>query len=146
MTLSAAALKSAIQGVGNQATIAAAAAAWAGAVGAYAAGVVPASTTVAAAQAALQTALASAFAQRPSAAGAMETAFAAFALTISGGMAGAGFTATPPAGEVGFADLFDPPTDDAEQAAEDLANAIHAWMTTGSAALIAPPNTVSPWA
>jgi hypothetical protein len=142
MSLDAGGLADDLEAIGPQPTIASAAAAWASAVGAYAAGIVPSSATVAAAAAALQTALATAFAA-PNAAPGMETAFGAFGVTLGGGMAG--FTPTPPAGPVGFALLFTSPTGDASAAAQDVADAIHTWLTTGTATLIAPPNTVTPW-
>jgi hypothetical protein len=146
--LDAGSLATSLQGIGPQGTIAAAAAAWAGAVGAYAAGVFPASTAIAAATAGLQTALADAFAQEDStdAIEAVEDAFGAFAVVVAGGMAGAGFTGAAPSGDVGFAELFDDPTDDASAAAEAVADAIHTWMQTGTATLNSPPGTVSPWA
>ena len=145
MTLSASSLKTAVQAIGNKTTLAAAAQAWASAVGSYASGVVPsAAAAIAGAQSTLQGALATAFAERPSAAAKMEIAFAAFALTVAGGMTG--YTGTPPSGDVGFATVFASTTDDAADAAEDIANAIHAWMITGKAVLIAPPNTASAWA
>lgn len=87
-------------------TVSECAQAWADAVQAYFAGVVPSSTTVTAAAATLKTALESVFnagaASDPStAASSMETAFAAFATTVAGGMAPA-FVATPPTGQIGF--------------------------------------------
>jgi hypothetical protein len=148
VTLNPADLADDLQGIGPQATIADAAAAWASAVGGYAAGLVPTSTTTAAATAGLQAALAAAFAQPTStdAIEGIETAFTAFGTLVATGMLGAGFTGAAPAGEVGFADVFDEPTDDAEAAAEAVADAIHAWMGTGTATLNVPPGTVSPWA
>lgn len=116
---------------------------WADAVGAYASGIVPTSTTVEAAQAALAGALASAFAQ-PSAIPALELAFAAFAASVGLGMAG--YTPVPPPAPVGFAAQFSgphPPTHAA--AAQAIAGLIDTWMRTGTAILIAPPNTVMPW-
>lgn len=147
MPLDPGSLASSLQAIGPQGTIPAAAAAWASAVGAYAAGVFPASTTIAAATAGLQSALADAFAEEEPAdvmAG-IESAFGDFADMIALGMAVA-YTGAAPAGEVGFADLLDEPTDDASAAAEAVADAIHAWMLTGTATLNSPPGTVSPWA
>jgi len=126
-------------------TIAACAQQWAEAVGSYASGVVPASTTVATAQTALQAALTAAFAT-PAAAAAMELAFTAFATTVALGMVGAGFTGVPPPGPVGFAAQFAgaKPTTHA-QAGQQLGTLIDAWMRTGTAVLIAPPNTPVTW-
>lgn len=125
------------------ATIAACAAAWADAIEQYASGIAPASTTVSAAAATLETALVSAFGSAGGAAALMETAFAAFAVSVGGGMAG--FVATPPPAPVGFALLgaAQPATHDA--AASDWASAIHAWMGTGTATptLGGPPITWS---
>jgi len=143
MPLVAADLAADLLAIGPQPTIASAAAAWASAVGSYAADIAPTSATIAAATAALQTALASAFAQ-PAAATAMEAAFATFGASVGGGMAG--FTPTPPAGPVGFATLFTSPIGDASSAALAVATAIDTWLKTGTATLIAPPNTVSTWA
>jgi len=145
MTLNAGTLADNLQAIGPQATVAGAAAAWASAVGSYAAGVVPVSTTAAAATATLQTALTTVFGWAQAAYG-MEIVFATFATTLGVGMAGAGFTGAPPVGSVGFAALFATPVANAQDAAEAVANAIHTWMTSGTAALIAPPNTVSNWA
>lgn len=142
MTLDKAALKAAIEDLGPQDTRAHAAAAWATAMGDYAAGIVPASTTVGAAKAALETALTHAFGQA-SAAPEMETAFAAFAATLGGGMTG--YTPTPPPGEVGFATRFATNRSSASVAATAVADAIDDWLTTGSSELIAPPNTVVTW-
>lgn|GEM_PF-2119123 len=116
---------------------------WADAVQGWAASIVPASTTVASASAALASSLAGAFAA-PSAIPGMESAFAAFAVTVGGGMAG--FVPTPPPAPVGFAAQFGgakPPT--AAAAASAIASLINTWMKTGLSTLVAPPNTVIPW-
>lgn len=120
--------------------------AWADAVKAYAAGIVPPSTTVTAAAATLSTALAGAFAtvEAPYAGPAMETAFAAFAVTVGGGMTG--YTPTPPAGTVGFADQFAGAAPETHaDAADAISGLIHDWLTTGTSTLIASPFTVVPW-
>lgn len=127
------------------ATAAQCAKAWADAVQSYSGGVIPASTTVADACATLAGALSSAFAA-PAAAPAMEAAFAAFAVTVAGGMAGAGFAGVPPAGPVGFAQQFASSKPETHQAAGNaLATLIDTWLKTGTATLIAPPNTLVPW-
>jgi hypothetical protein len=113
------------------ATIALCAQAWASAMQAYASGIIPASVTVTAAAATLQSSLVSAFGSQGGAAALMETAFAAFAVTVGGGMAG--FVATPPPAPVGFATLGSAQPDTHSGAAEDWAQAIHSWMITGSA-------------
>lgn len=119
---------------------------WANAMQAYAAGIVPPSTTVSGAAATLASALTAPFGA-PNAGAAMETAFAAFALTVGGGMAAAGFAATPPPSPVGFAALFSGPKPATHaDAAQQIATAIDTWMRTGIATLIAPPNTPQPWA
>jgi hypothetical protein len=126
------------------ATAAACAALWASAFGTYAGSVVPASTTVAAAEATLQSALAAAFAS-PSAAAAMDSAFQAAAVTIGTGMLPA-FAAVPPPAPIGWATvLAEPYPADNAAAAAKLSTAIHAWMLTGTATLVAPPNTLVPW-
>lgn len=117
--------------------------AWANAMQAYAAAIVPPSTTVAAATSALSTALAVAFTQRPSGAAAMENAFAAFAVSLGGGMAG--YVAVPPVAPIGFASLFATHPATHAEAAQRLTSAIDSWMRTGTATLIAPPGTVVPW-
>lgn len=134
-----------LEAIGPQGSIAAAAASWATAVGGYAASVFPASTTVAAAKGALETALNAAFG-KALAAPDMEIAFTAFGTLVGGGMTGAGFAGVGPVAEVGFATFFAAgPRDSAEAAANALAALIQAWMITGTATLIAPPNTVVPW-
>ena len=103
---------------------------WADAVEAYAVGIVPASTTVAAAAAVLSIALAAAF-QLPAAAPAMETGFATFAITVGGGMAG--FVPTPPPGIVGFAAQFAGPKPATHAAAATaVGGIIDTWLRTGS--------------
>lgn len=127
------------------ATIAQCAQAWADAVQSYASGVVPASTTVSAAAATLSGALASAFAST-SAPPLMETAFAAFALTVAGGMVAAGFAGVPPPAPVGFVAQFAGPKPGTHaDAAQQIAARIDAWMKLGTATLIAPPNTPTTW-
>jgi hypothetical protein len=114
------------------ATVAECGQAWADAVGAYASGVVPASTTVSAAQATLAGALASAFGTED-AASPMDAAFQAFATTVGTGMAPA-FVATPPPSPVGFATLFAPPFPETHAAAaQKYATAIDTWARTGTA-------------
>lgn len=148
MPLNKPALKNALVGVASAppGTLAACAQKWAEAVGLYFTAVVPPSAAVAAAQATLQVALTSAFAGTDAAtlAAKLETAFAACAITIGGGMAGFGPVA--PAGQVGFAQLFAPPfaaTHDA--AADKIANAIHAWAITHVSPLLVPPFTPTAW-
>lgn len=117
---------------------------WAAAMQAYAAGITPPSLAVNAAAEDLGAALATAFA-KPSAIPDMEQAFTAFAAQVGLGMAPA-YTGAPPAGPVGFAPQFAgaaPATHAA--AASAIASRIDTWMRTGSATLVAPPNTVQPW-
>lgn len=116
---------------------------WADAVQGWASGIVPPSTTVSAAVPALAGALISAFSHADSASD-MESAFASFAATVGGGMAG--YVPTPPAGPVGFASLFGGPKPaTADAAANAIANLIDTWMRTGLSTLIAPPNTPVFW-
>jgi hypothetical protein len=112
---------------------------WADAVSAYASDIVPPSTTVTAATAALSSALGTAF-LAPNAVPGMEAAFTTFGAAVGLGMAG--FTPVPPAGPVGFASLFSAaqPTTHAEAAAR-IGAAIHAWLTTGTSTLVAPPGS-----
>jgi len=112
-------------------TAAGCAASWASAARDHALGVAPASSTVAAAAAALAASLAAAFDSDDAAPG-METAFAAFAATIGGGMAG--FVPTPPPGPVGFAAQFSGPKPATHAAAAGaVATLIDTWMRTGTA-------------
>jgi hypothetical protein len=125
--------------------VAACAQQWANAIGAYASGIIPPSTTVTAAQAALQSALAGAFVS-PAAAPVMDAAFTAFAAQVGLGMAPA-FSGVPPVAPVGFATLFAPPNPQTKaEAAARFASTIDAWFHTGIATLVAPPNTPQPWA
>jgi hypothetical protein len=103
---------------------------WATAIVDYATPVIPASTTVAGGKSALQSSLETAFGS-PAAAPGMEAAFTSFGATIGGGMAG--FVAVPPPGPVGFAALFAGTTDDTQEAADNMADAIDTWMKTGTA-------------
>lgn len=128
-------------------TVAECAVSWADAMGAYASSVQPPSLSVATAATTLSTALAAAF-SGPSVIADVEVAFKAFAAAVGLGMAPA-FTGVPPVGLVGFASEFAKSPDQwaatHPEAAELWADKIHAWMTTGSATLVAPPNTITPW-
>lgn len=117
--------------------------AWADAVNGYAAGLVPASTTVAAGIPTLASALAAAFGS-PSAAPAFDAAFAAFAVTVAAGMLPT-FAGVPPAAPLNVDSLLGivRPTHAAGAAA--FASLIDAWFRTGTATLVAPPNTLVPW-
>lgn len=117
---------------------------WADAVKSYAADVVPPSTTLETAAAALQSGLATAFAA-PSAIAGMEQAFSAFGTSLAVGMAPT-FTGAPPPGPVGFANQFGGPAPETHGAAAGaIASLIDTWFRTGTATLVAPPNTVTPW-
>lgn len=137
-----------LPGVGERdypATIAAAAQEWASAVQAFAAGLVPPSTTVAAATSALQAALQLAFTSSNCAA-LMDAAFQQFAVAVAAGQAPT-FTGVPPPSPVGFATIFaqqPAPSTRAEGVAR-VASKIDAWMRTGLASMVAPPKTVQPW-
>jgi hypothetical protein len=115
---------------------------WADAVQSWASGIVPPSTAVSAAASALAGSLASAF-SNTDAASAMESAFATFAAAVGLGMAG--HTPIPPAAPVGFAQQFESKPATHAEAAQAIGGIIDAWMKTGTATLIAPPNTVIPW-
>jgi hypothetical protein len=113
------------------ATTAECAQAWADAVGDFATAIVPASSTVEAAAAALSASLLAAF-ESGDAAAPMEVAFLTFATAVGGGMVG--FVATPPPAPVGFAEEFAGPfpTTHAE-AGQSMAQLIFDWMLTGTA-------------
>jgi hypothetical protein len=118
--------------------------AWANALGSYAAGIVPPSTTVTAAAAGLISPLQSAFAS-PSAASAFDAALATFATTVGAGMVPT-FTGTPPPAPLNVASLMSTTRETHAQAASDFSSLIDLWMKTGIATLVAPPNTTQPWA
>lgn len=118
--------------------------AWGDAVKDYAADLVPPSTAVDSAASALGADLGAAFAT-PAAIGAMEGAFSTFGATVAAGQAPT-FTGAPPSGPVGFAAQFAGPKPETHgEAASAIAGRIDVWMKTGSATLVAPPNTVTPW-
>ena len=117
--------------------------AWADAINGYAGSIVPASTTVAAAVSTLASSLASAFAA-PAAAPAFDAAFAACATTIAGGMLPA-FAGVPPAAPLNVASLLASTQPTHAAAAAAFASLIDAWFRTGTATLVAPPNTLVPW-
>lgn len=145
MPLNLAALQSALEQEFSDppASSAGCAQAWADALQSYAAGIIPASTTVAAAATTLSSALAGAF-TAPDAAPGMESAFLAFAVAVGGGMVG--FVPTPPPAPVGFASQFAGPKPATHaDAAAAFASLIDTWMRTGLSTLAAPPNTVVPW-
>lgn len=123
---------------------------WATAVGAWAAAILPPSTTVTAAKATLQTTLATLFAANHATselsafASSLESAHLAFATTVGGGMAG--YAPTPPIGQIGFAGLLTAPAKSSGQdAANAIASALDTWMKTGIATLAVTPFTVVPW-
>lgn len=124
------------------ATAAACAQEWADALQAYAAGIVPASSTVAAAAATLSGALAGAF-SGGSAAGPFDAAVLAFATTVGGGMAG--FTGTPPPAPLGVASLLGTMHTDSAVAAASWATHIDTWMRTGQATPV-PSGSPNAWA
>lgn len=115
---------------------------WADAVGAYAAGIVPPSTTVSAARDALEGAVLGAIGA-PAVAPGMEAAFAAFAVAVGSGQAG--FVPTPPPAPVGFATALLPPfpTTHAD-AAGRWGDLINDWLTSGSSTPVAGGPAV-PW-
>lgn len=140
-------LESDINAIVNPATQAAAAQDWADAMDSYAGGIFPASTTVSAAAATLKTAMEGAFAlfDPVSTAAALESAFAAFAGTVSGGMAPA-FTGTPPPAPVGFTPLVTNIQPDKATASALWATTIDTWMKTGLAQVAGgPPPPPVPW-
>jgi len=125
------------------ATIADCSSLWVSAIGSYFTPVAPPSTTVAAAQATLQTQLAAAFAL-PSAASAMDAACTAFAATVGAGMAPT-FVAVPPPAPVNWAALFaEPYPETAAEAAQKIATALDAWARTGTATPSAGGSPI-PW-
>lgn len=117
--------------------------AWADAVEAYASGLVPPSTAVTSAAASLASSLTSAFAA-PSAAAPFDAAFTSFAAAVAAGQAPT-FTGVPPPAPLGIASLLGGTQPTHAAAAAAFASLIDAWMRTGSAVLVAPPNTVVPW-
>jgi hypothetical protein len=117
--------------------------AWADAMGNYAAGIIPASTTVGAASAAMVASLTAAF-ESPAAAPLVDAAFMVFAVSVAGGMVPT-FAGVPPPGPLGIADQLLVTADTHGAGADAFAALIHGWMTTGSAALIAAPFTVQLW-
>jgi hypothetical protein len=119
------------------------ASAWASAARDHAVSVVPSSTSVATASTALEGALASAFAA-PDAVAPFDAAFASFAAAVGVGMAPA-FAAVPPPAPLNVASLLAAPAATHAAAAASFAALIDAWMRTGTATLVAPPNTLVNW-
>jgi hypothetical protein len=116
--------------------------AWSDAVASYAAGVIPASTTVAAAAAALTAPLQSAFGSA-SGAPAFDAAFTSFAVTVAAGMLPL-FTGVPPPAPLGIASLLSVSQETHADAAAVFAALLDTWLKTGSASLVLPPNTFVP--
>lgn len=117
--------------------------AWANAIQDYAAAIVPVSTTVAAAAPALKSELEAAFASSSAATG-FDGAFANFAAAVAVGMLPA-FAGTPPPSPLNIAGQLDIPQPTHAAAAAAFTALIDAWFHTGSAQLVAPPNTVVFW-
>lgn len=117
---------------------------WADAIASGFSGLVPSSTTVSTAKTVLQTALTAAFQDlNGGCITKMEAAMAAFGATVATGMLPT-YTGVPPAGPVGFASVFTSPVNNNSWCAQ-VATKIQQWVTTGTATLVAPPNTVIPW-
>lgn len=74
-------------------------------------------------------------------------AFTAYAATFAPGMLGAGFTGVPPSSPIDLAPVFSIPLNAGtnQMRVNAMAAIIHAWFKTGSATLIAPPNTTLLW-
>jgi hypothetical protein len=117
--------------------------AWADAVGIYAAGLLPASTTVSAATAALVTPLEDAFVSMFPATD-FDAAFTTFAATVATGMLPL-FTGVPPPEALGVATQLSVTQETHAAAAAAFASLIDTWMKTGTATLVLPPNTLVPW-
>lgn len=123
----------------------AAAAEWADAVEAWISGITPPSTTIHVARTSLEIALASAFGTH-NAGPAMDAAFQSFGTLVAAGMLPS-FAAVPPPAPVGFASALFAEKPATRQAGVDLiASALQSWALSGLATLVAPPNTVVPWA
>lgn len=140
MPLDPSGLEDDINDITDPETKAAAAQAWADAVESYAGGIVPPSTTVSAAATTLKTAMESAFAliDPANTGAALESAFAAFATTVAGGMSPA-FTGTPPPAPVGFVPLVTNIQTSKAVASELWATTIDTWMKTGLAQIAGGP-------
>lgn len=116
---------------------------WADAARAHAAAIVPPSTSIDAACATLEGALAAAFSSQ-TAAPLVDGAFAAFALALGLGMAPT-YVATPPPSILGIGTLLAAPQPSHAAAAAAFGGLIDTWLRTGTATLAAPPFTVVPW-
>jgi hypothetical protein len=116
---------------------------WADAVGSYAAGLLPVSTTVPAATTALAAALQSAF-ESLSAGSAVDDAFAAFAVAVAAGQLPL-FTGVPPGSPLGVVAQLSDPQETHALAAALFTALIDGWLKTGTATLVAPPNTLVQW-
>ena len=130
MSLDAAGLESDLSSFfgGVPATLALCAAEWADAMESYSSGVLPASTTVSAAAATLETALAAITTMAE-----VDVAFQAFAVTVGAGMLPA-FVAVPPPAPPGFVAGVAPPFPATHAAAATKwKDIIDAWMKTGTA-------------
>lgn len=120
---------------------------WASAMTSYASAVIPASVAIPAAEEALAGALASAMALEEGASeSAAVAAFAAWAATVGGGMAAAGYTGLPPAAPISLGALFAARhSDNGAAAAAAWSSTIDTWVRTATATLNAPPGTTIPW-
>lgn len=116
--------------------------AWADAVEGYASDVVPASTSVSAASAALTGALTAAFGSETTAAD-FDAAFLAFATTLATGM-GPDFAGVPPAAPLGVATLLAAAQPTHEAAAAAFSQHLDLWFKTGSATSV-PPGVTLTW-
>lgn len=145
MSLDATSLQSALEAffAAPPATAPACAERWASILGDYAGAVVPTSTTAESAATALESSLATAFASAAAAPG-FDAALTAFAAALGVGMAPL-YTGAPPPAPLGVAALLVAPAASHAAAAASFAGLIDAWFRTGSATLVAPPNTLVFW-
>lgn len=117
---------------------------WADVADALFQGVVPPSTTGAAARSAFIATLLPASPSNPIGVALLDAAFLAYAGVLAGGMAPL-YIGTPPPSLPGLSGLLTAPSDNAQAVAAQIAGLLSPWGLTGIATLVAPPFTASPW-
>ncbi len=146
MPLNKQALQDGIEALAGAKTGTEAAAGWADALQAHFSGVVPASTTVAAATATFEVAMTAIMngTDPASTITSLEAAFLAFATAVGLGMAPT-FAGLPPPAPVGISALAAVMSTDVAASAAAWATAIDLWSKLGTATLVAPPFTPTTW-
>jgi hypothetical protein len=107
--------------------------------------VLPVSTTAKQAKAAMKNILLGLTSDEPTGILILKNAFKLYGITLALGMNGGGYLGIPPVLPPMFETVLIGPSTNAELQANLLASILVVWIKTGTAVLIAPPNTFTLW-